>query len=54
MSAGKGDWSRLAERGTMGALRIMVFVHRRLGRFASRFLLDLTVTYYPPESGAAA
>ncbi len=46
MSTGKGDWSRLAESGSMGAIRLMVWVHRRLGRFASRLLLDGTVAYF--------
>jgi predicted LPLAT superfamily acyltransferase len=46
MSTGKGDWSRRAESGTMGAIRFLVWVHRRLGRFAARLLLDGTVAYF--------
>ena len=51
MSAGRGDWSRLAERGTMGALRIVVFVHRRL---CLRHPDQWFNFFDPPDSGAAA
>jgi predicted LPLAT superfamily acyltransferase len=46
MSAVHGDWSHLAERGTMGAIRLLAWADRRLGRIAARALLDLTVAYY--------
>jgi predicted LPLAT superfamily acyltransferase len=46
MSAVTGDWSRLAERGSMGAIRLLVWTHRAFGRGAARALLDLAVLYY--------
>jgi predicted LPLAT superfamily acyltransferase len=46
MSAVAGDWSRRAERGSMGAIRFLVWAHRTFGGTAARALLDLAVLYY--------
>jgi predicted LPLAT superfamily acyltransferase len=46
VSAIIGDWSRRAERGSMGAMRFFVWAHRTFGRAAARALIDLTVLYY--------
>jgi predicted LPLAT superfamily acyltransferase len=46
LSAVAGDWSRLAERGSMGALRFLTWAHRAFGGAAVRALLDLAVLYY--------
>ena len=46
MSSGKGDWSHLAESGTMAAIRFFTGIHRVLGRPGSLVLLWFTVAYF--------
>lgn len=40
------DWSRLAERGSMGAVRVVAFLYRKLGRRVLELLVTPTAAYY--------
>jgi predicted LPLAT superfamily acyltransferase len=46
MSAVADGWSRRAERGSMAAMRLVVWTHRALGPSVARALLELAVLYY--------
>jgi len=40
------DWSRFAERGSLGAVRLVAFLYRKLGRRVLELLVTPTATYY--------